>query len=219
MYNPATRRSHNIVKASSFVHPQRQRSSLKFVPKRKLHLIAVAVGNRTAFDPLEFIAARLHHRVQQGLHLALLDLQLLLIGQTLVHAPAADSKMLARLPRAFHRRRLQNGQQAPLAFALALLRQHALNSLTRKGIFYHNPLPIHRYNSFIWKFYHIHNPFKQVAFFHRQFSSFIFFCRVPNMAHSGFQLHLLYQKDPRQPIFFHIRTNAPHIPLLYSHSL
>ncbi|EEG55491.1 hypothetical protein CLOSTASPAR_02383 [[Clostridium] asparagiforme DSM 15981] len=39
------------------------------------------------------------------------------------------------------------------------------------------------------------------------------------MAHSGFQLHLLYQKDPRQPIFFHIRTNAPHIPLLYSHSL
>ena len=82
---------HNIIKAATLMHSQRQWSILIFVSKGKFHLIAVSKLTWTCLDSFKFIGFT--HWIQKCFHLADLQLQLLLIWKILVGTSTTVLKM------------------------------------------------------------------------------------------------------------------------------
>ena len=160
------RRCHNIIKAAPFMHSQRQRAVLHLIPKGKLHLVSVSLHRGAGFDSLELISFRFHHTVQKGSYLALLDLQLLLIGQALVNAPAAQAKVRALIIRQFQRGTLQDFQCSGLGLSLSSFCDHTLDFLTRHCVLYNHTLTIYHHDPLVGKFYLFYDSFVNVAFFH-----------------------------------------------------
>ena len=167
VHNPALRGGHNIVKASSLMHPQRQWTILYLVAKRKFHLIAVAQMGWAGLDSLKFVGAVLHHAVQQGFYLLLFNIQLLFIGQALVNTAAAYPKMRTGLLRLFYRRRLQYLQCPGFGLSLSVLGDNTLNLLARYGIFHHHPLAVYMQDTLIREFDFLHYSFVNIALFHK----------------------------------------------------
>ena len=64
IYDTAFFHIHDIMETSSFMHPQRQRPILVFIPKGKLHLIAVCILCRAFFNAIPDIISvysMIHH--------------------------------------------------------------------------------------------------------------------------------------------------------------
>ena len=124
IHNAAAVHRHDVVKAALFVHSKRQRAVLYLVPEGKFHLVPVSVADRACLDRLDpaFRLLLCKHRLQQPVHLPLLDLKRLFIGHGHIAAAAAASKITAAAVVCVHRflrRFFQNLLQPPFPFSLA----------------------------------------------------------------------------------------------------
>ena len=83
---------------SFFMKTKFKRTTLKFISKRKFHLIPIAIRLRASLDalPLPGLFLPFQRPLQQLLHLSLLDLKLLLIRQGQISAASAYAKMGTR---------------------------------------------------------------------------------------------------------------------------
>ena len=165
VHDLAAIRRHDIVEAAPLMHPQGQRSVLERISKGKLHLVAVGQAARTLLYALERIGL-LDRRVQELPQLALLQAQLLLVGQALENAAAAGTKMRAdRL--CLHRRRLQHLQKQALAGALAQLFQPVTDFLAWQCVFHSDAAVFRLYDSTVGELRFLYDSLVNLSLFHK----------------------------------------------------